>query len=431
MKHTAKIIKLDKGAELLVINVPNASIAGFGIGVRAGANYAPKDKAELPHLFEHMMFNGNKKYPNQDDFSYQLEKNGTNYNAHTGSTTIDFIYTTGNEFIKQVIKLAFIQITSPIFDDAGLINQKKIIQRELEPSLDDPYMECFYSLQNAISENVYTTAERLKSLDLITIEDISSYYKKYFVSENTKFVLFGSFTTKEIDDYVKQIDKELINYPSGERQPIVFPSLKNYRQKMIVNNSKKAERNCLDITFVNPSYNLKIAPAIKIFYALFNDGTYSRMFRRIRREGVGYSFKGGYSFDKHYSEFYFTDKSSTDHSVKIFEIALEELTDLRSGNFTEEELERARGYVIGNLEKIYSTANDLARWYVSDFAHDEALLDFSKYLEEIKKMTKEDVVKSAKEFVIVDDWVLSLLGPDMKGKEQVYVNILKKEGENK
>jgi predicted Zn-dependent peptidase len=426
MKHTYKIVKLEKGAELLIVNVPNSSFAGFGVGVRAGANYAPEGKPELAHLFEHMMFNGNKKYPNQDDFSYQLEKNGTHYNAHTGSTTIDFIYTTASEFIKEVIDLAFTQITSPIFNDTGLQNEKKIIHRELEPLLEDPYAKCFNALKSAISEKVYTADERLKSLELITVNDVRDYYKKYFVSRNTKFVLFGSFTAKEIADYVAQINKRLATYQSGEKPPIVYPNLKKYRHAAIVNDSKKAERNCLDISFVNPSYNLKIAPAVKIFYALFNDGTYSRMFRRIRNEGVGYSFNGGYSFDKHYSEFYFTDKSSAKHSLKIFEIALKELTDLLSSDFTEEELERARGYVIGNLEKNYSTANDLARWYVSDFAQDEKLIDFNKYLDEIKKATKDDVVRAANEFIIPDNWALSLLGPDIKKQAGNYKAILDK-----
>lgn len=424
MNHNVKIIKLEKGAELLIVNVPNSTMFGFGVSVRAGSNYAPRDKIELAHLTEHMMFNGNRNFLNQDDFSFELEKNGTYYNAHTSPISVDFIYNFGADDAARAIELAFSQINGPIFTEKALRKEKKTIRRELEPILDNPYEECFYNHHNVISEGVFSARERIKILRNISLRDVLDYYKKFYVAENTKFVLYGSFKSDQEKMLMTEIKKGLIGMNRGNKQPLKFPKLKDYKGAVTVKNSKKAERYCYEFSFVNPDYDISISAALKVFYSIYNDGTYSRMLRKVRREGTGYGFRGGYSIGRDYSEFYIFDKSPLNHSLVIFEMAIGELKNLMKGSFTEDEYQRAVGYTIGNMERAYQTAKDIAKWYVRDFLLDEPLEDLSRYIKNIRTIPKEEIIEAANKFIKTENWVFSLLGPDAKKRAKDYLKII-------
>lgn len=427
MKHTYEIKGLKNDSELLVINVPNSQVAGFSIGVKAGYYFTSSNKNELAHLVEHLMFEGNSDYNNGDQLAYELEKNGILQNGHTSGSFMSFEYVFGKDFVKNAITLALKQLTSPTFREDYFEKEKKVIVKELEPDLDNPYYDCHFGLLNSITEEEYSVKERIGSLKNIKKKDVEDYYKKYFVSKNTKFVLFGSFKKSEINSIIKVIEKGLTEYSTGEKKKVIYPKLKNYKNKIIVTESKKAERNCFDISFVNSQYPpAEDKPAINIFYTIYNKGTYSRIFRKIREKGVGYSFASGYRLGRNYSELYLTDKAFNEDILGLFDLSVRELKDILEGNITDKEFERAKGYLLGEHERNYNTPGDFANWYTPEFADDEKLFDFDDYLELLKKATKKDVIRAANSFIKEDDWVLSITGPDVKKLEPEFVKILKK-----
>jgi predicted Zn-dependent peptidase len=426
MKHTIKTIKLNRGSDLLVVNAPNTSFAGFSIGVRAGYNYAPCEKTELAHLLEHLMFEANQTYPDGDELAYQLERNGAEHNGHTGPIYMDFEYSFAKEYTIPTIKLALAQLMGPIFKENLVKKEKEIIKKELGPLLDDPYEPCSYNLRDSIYEGATSVSARIRSLGIIDIKDLRRYYKKYFVAENTKFLLYGDFSNTDIKKYVDELNSLLRGYPRGVEQSLRHKALKKYSKKIVAQNSKRAERNCLDFSLVNPSYPVEISPAVKVFYAIYNKGTYSKMFRRIRSEGIGYGFRSGYTMGKNFSELYFYNKSGAKDSLRLFDVALEELTKTLKGDVTSKEFDRAKGYIIGELEKKYNTAADLAHWYIGDFADGDSMVEFKSYLQSVKYLKLADVIGAGNKFIITDGRVLSLLGPDVKKQAGEYEKILKK-----
>lgn len=77
--------------------------------------------------------------------------------------------------------------------------------------------------------------------------------------------------------------------------------------------------------------------------------------------GTGYGFRGGYSIGRDYSDFTYLTNRRLRHSLAIFEMAIRELKNLMKGSFTEDEYQRAVGYTIGNMERVYQTAKDIAK----------------------------------------------------------------------
>ena len=81
---------LSDGMKILIQedhNIPNVAMYFF---YKIGSRNEHPGATGLSHFFEHMMFNGAKKYgPKQ--FDIQMEKNGSNNNAYT--TRDDTVYT--------------------------------------------------------------------------------------------------------------------------------------------------------------------------------------------------------------------------------------------------------------------------------------------------------------------------------------------------
>jgi len=425
MKHSYKIVNLFNKTPILIITIPNSPVSGFGFGVRAGHNHAPSSKIEIAHLLEHMMFNENKDHPNLGDFAFQLEKRGIYSNGFTGPNHISFEYSFIKDYSKEAIKLALSQLVAPIFSKANLEKEKSIITKELEPIIDDPYQACSENLSSEIYENSFRLKNRLSSLKKINIKDINVYYKKFFSLENTKFVLFGDYSESEIKDLMIVIKEFLKDYPSGKKHSLIQKPLKNYHKKIIAVDSKKTERSCFDLSFVNPGFPIENSPEIRLFHTIYNFGSYSRIFRKARGSGLSYGITTGYSIGRNYSEFYIYDRSSADDSLRIFRLAIEELIDILAGNVSQEEFERAKGYAISELQREYTQASDIAKWYIPDFADDDRLIDFNFYKNRIKEITLKEVVKAANSFIKKDGWVLSLVGSDIKNREEGYRSILK------
>lgn len=426
IQHEYSVKKLNNGSDLLVINVPNRQTYYFSAAVRGGFNYAPDGKWELPHLLEHMFFNGNENYPEPESFDYEIERAGAYSNGGTGNIRMNFYYKCGEDSLEKVIDLGMAQVTKPLLNEQAFKKEKRVVKRELERRVDDPYRPCGQNLGALINEIKPSDKQRIASLGKITLSDVQGYYRDFFVTENTFFVLSGSFTEAGLKEIISQIDSKLQDYPKGTRKELKYSPLKDFKERIVAVNSERAEQDCFDLTFVTKDYNVEIAPDLKVFHAIYNYGAFSRIFRRLREKGLSYHLDSGFSIGKDYSEVYLTHKSKPDIALKIFDAALYELADILKGNFTAEEFERARGYVLGTFERSYQNPEDFTKFYYSSFIDGEPLIDFNGYLENLRNMNKEEMLKVAQEFFNSDGWALSLLGKDIKKQTKEYRAILEK-----
>ena len=92
MKHTVSQLKLDSGAEGLLINVPDASVMTFELSFRAGEYLVEDSKWETPHLMEHLLLGANQFIPKARAFQAEFEKNGAYNNASTNAYDLSLIH---------------------------------------------------------------------------------------------------------------------------------------------------------------------------------------------------------------------------------------------------------------------------------------------------------------------------------------------------
>src|ERR1700676_5507959 len=127
---------LKNGMKVLVQSdhsIPNVALYIF---YRIGSRNERPGTTVLSHFFEHMMFNGAKKYgPGQFDF--QMEKSGGNNNAYT--TQDDTVYTDWfpRAALELMLQMEADRIRDLAFDPKIIESERGVVYSERRSSVDN------------------------------------------------------------------------------------------------------------------------------------------------------------------------------------------------------------------------------------------------------------------------------------------------------
>ena len=131
MKHRVKEIKLKNGVAGLLVDVNDASVMSMELNFRAGDFRSPKNKWEVAHVLEHMVFGANSKYPKSRLFQAELQKNGACMNASTSAYDLNYIVECADFEWDRVMDLVHRSITSPLLSDEEVQAETGNVREEL------------------------------------------------------------------------------------------------------------------------------------------------------------------------------------------------------------------------------------------------------------------------------------------------------------
>jgi zinc protease len=96
---------------------------------------------------------------------------------------------------------------------------------------------------------------------------------------------------------------------------------------------------------------------------------------------------------------------------------LRELKKVRDRGLTEEEVDRAKKYLVGNFEIGLQTNGAQANQMSLDELYGLGFDHYQKYPQEIQKVTRDEVNRVAKKYLNVETYVLAILRPPSDKKE--------------
>lgn len=425
MKHQLKQYTLRSGSRLLVIYGPGSDSAFFGISVGAGFHNAVAQKFEVPHLLEHLILR-DESTSTDKAFSYLLEKNGIYFNAQTESYSTKFSFIAPKTSINEAIKLSIGRVTKLNLKVPELENEKNVIKDELWRTDETIKDKWNFQFTKVLSPWWLTPSQRLETLEKINLNDVIDFYELHYTANNTQYLLAGSFSDAEIKKVVALLEQLLASYQLGVKERGTYSHPSGYNQKIYIEEDEKAKKIYTTFAFIVPRKLSTIKPEIKLLYAILNDGLYCRLTRVLRQKGLSYGVDGGYSIDNDSSYLEFSFSAPKEKSLIIFKKVVRELQDVITGNFTLAELERAKGYTIGDLESGYSSIIDLVHWYGGEFSSGNKLIIYDDFIGKIRNASKTDLNRASKQLINRNNWTLMLAGKDVGEVQYKYRDVLKK-----
>ncbi len=212
---------LDNGLQIRLLPdraLPVATLYSF---FRVGSRNEQPGITGISHLFEHMMFNGSRKY-GPKEFDRRLEAAGGSSNAYTSSDMTAYHEDFASEALPLVLDLESDRMAALAINDESLRQEREVVKEErrfrTDNDIDGMMDEQMGALAFLAHPYRWPVVGWMSDLNRITRTDCERYFKTYYAPNNCTLVLVGDFESK---DALAQIERLYGPIPRGAALPEV------------------------------------------------------------------------------------------------------------------------------------------------------------------------------------------------------------------
>ena len=145
----------------------------------------------------------------------------------------------------------------------------------------------------------------------------------------------------------------------------------------------------LDIDFYKPNSRYVIC----LYNVILGESATSKMFQNVREKaGLAYSARSTYLRQK--NNIFIRAGIEIENYEKALNIIKEQLEDMKNGNFTDEEIENAKKYMISGIKTVQDEQDSEITYYLGQELSGK-LISFEDYMKNINSVTREQIVEIA------------------------------------
>ncbi|MFZ6016768.1 MAG: M16 family metallopeptidase [Nitrospirota bacterium] len=408
-----KEYRLDNGLKVLIIEEHKAPIATFQIWYRVGSRNEQIGKTGLSHLLEHMMFKGTYRYGSKA-FSKIIQKNGGVDNAFTTKDYTMYYQTLSSDRIGLSIELESDRMTNLVMDSKETLSERSVVMEErMMRYEDDPYNSLFEEVMAAAFKShpyQWPVIGWMSDISSIERDDLYNYYRAHYAPDNAVIVVSGDVKPDEVIDGIKLSFGKIPPGPS--RKPVISKEVEQKGERRVYL-KRQAELPYILIGYHTPSFPEEDSYALEVLGTVLSGGKSARLYKSLvyEKKLAIWAFADYSGLHKDPYLFFFAATASPQRSIDDVEKALyAEIEKIKKETPSEREVQKAKNQIeasfIFSQDSIYSQA-ELTGLF--EMLGDYRLKD--KYLEGIRKVTPEDVVRVAKKYLKEENRTVGILIP--------------------
>ncbi|MHB1686778.1 MAG: M16 family metallopeptidase [Ignavibacteriaceae bacterium] len=199
---------LSNGMEVTLYRDSNLPIVSANIWYKVGSANEKLGKTGIAHLFEHMMFQGSVNVPKEKHFKF-IQEAGGNLNGSTSLDRTNYYEKVPSNFLELILWLESDRMGFflPALTQEKLANQIDVVRNErLERYDNQPYGLAWEILMSNLfpKDHPYSwsTIGSLEDISSFTLEDVSSFFEKYYSPANASLVIAGDFDSVQAKELV-------------------------------------------------------------------------------------------------------------------------------------------------------------------------------------------------------------------------------------
>lgn len=193
---------LPNGLEVFAVENRSVPLVTICVAFRGGASAQTPDTAGLFHLYEHMLFAGNAKFPTKEAFSAALNAMGTTaWNGATGAEFINYHITVPSDRLAEGMEFWAQAVRSPVFDPAILETEKQVVLNEIRGYHTDPARIAVNALESRMfaefpwRKNVDGPERNIESASVGTLKTIQD---SFYIPGNMALIIGGDCDRGEV-----------------------------------------------------------------------------------------------------------------------------------------------------------------------------------------------------------------------------------------
>ena len=216
--------RLANGLEILVVEDHTVPIVTLYSFFRVGSRNERSGRTGISHLFEHLMFNGAKRY-GPGEFDRVLESRGGASNAFTSEDVTGYYEVFPPDALPLVVDLENDRLTGLTLTEPSLQSEREVVKEERRERLDDDPMGALQEMLGATAYIAHPYGWPVvgwtADLDAITVDDCREYFRVHYAPNNALLVLAGDVDPKAALEVLRR------GYGTIPRQPSAPPPVAN------------------------------------------------------------------------------------------------------------------------------------------------------------------------------------------------------------
>lgn len=415
--------KINNQLSVLTINMPAVKSATSLVLVGTGSRYEEKKLNGIAHFAEHMFFKGTEKRPEAVDISSTIDGIGGEFNAFTSKEYTGYYVKAASKHLDLSLEVISDMLLHSKFEQEEIDKERGVVGEELRMYLDQPmrYVSEIYEMLLYGDQPLgWDTVGTLESLANINRADFLNYIENYYKPHNMLLVISGDVTKETGEELAKKYFGELADKETKGYLPVKVvqtqPSLKIYHKDTEQAHLVLGVRG---FPVGNPDHY-----KMSVLNAILGTSMSSRLFLEVReKRGLAYYVRS--SVDEYLDAGSFNVSAGVEPSKieEAIKVILEQLARLIKEDVPDTEFSKAKENIKGKLVLELEDSRDVAVMFGLQQLLEKKIRTIETIMEEVDKISKEDVKELAARIFQNESLNLAVIGPYKD--EDKFTKILK------
>jgi predicted Zn-dependent peptidase len=391
--------ELSNGLVILTERMEHVRSVSMGVWVKTGSRDELPEINGVSHFVEHMVFKGTKSRSAQN-IAREVDAIGGNLDAFTSKETICFNIKVLDEHVPKALDVLTDLVTQPVFAPDDIGRECKVILEEIKMDEDNPDMlvhEIFtqsFWKDHPLGKPILGTRDTVKRFDQGTLFD---FYGGRFQGKNMIFSAAGN-----LDHDSFAIDSDLV---------LPFAATPKVHARIVSKQKKSLEQLQLCLGVPAPAVNDEQRYTVALLNTILGGGMSSRLFQNVREDrGLAYSIFSEVNSFRDTGSLCVYAGTSAQNAEQVIRLTVDEFRRLKADPVPEEELQRAKDQLKGNILMSLESSGALMSNLARQEMYFQRFYAVPEILEQVGQVTSADLMRMAEQLFVPESVAVALLG---------------------
>ena len=400
---------LPSGLRIVALENPGSNTVSVNVFIAAGSLDESPQTAGLAHFYEHMFFRGTPTLSGLA-FKKAIEDRGGLTNASTAKDMTHYFITLPSAEAERGLELLADALIRPELAQSGIDIERDVVLEEYRIGENNPgriAMDKLYNLaygEHPYSQSPIGTKERIKAFQQV---DFVKWKNQEYGPSRCTVVVVGNIDAQRTAQKAKFLfapfkgsearKRDLIPPPEPPAEPVLSEGNGPIGAAMVM------------LGFPAPSaHDGKDVYGMDVLSFMLGQGPHRKLYRKmVKEDELVNSVDVAYLTPRQRGLMIVSAVGETKQAAEIRNAIIKEIEAIKAGDFTPEDLRRAKAHLLQSFLQNNETNSGKAD--TIGFYSALGVPDFWKnYPEEVENVTAEDVVAAAEKYLGGGYWGYTL-----------------------